>query len=710
MLQTSHCLRTRSNIRELKKLDNGLIALATVLHGVRIFSYDQCENKMNISHEHLNSETSAVSFSPNAEFMAFAKDSYIFILHIPSKIVLKTIKADGEVIQKLEFDLESKYVIAATESGRVLQYRYDGSSLIGRLYSFQCKDKASRSKASAVSAFAFNHNVMACASNNGTIFTINLHSRANKSVINNDISRVTSLCFLDAAHLLSGDNKGAIYLNSTKTGKLIKKVETGFIRVTQLLLMPDPQYLMVIGGAKHIAVYDTKTLKLLHNKYTEFEDVVTHLEIADQNTLIATLKYTSIEKIDLPSPAKLKSFIIGNELDKAFNLVKKDPLLLSTREYQVLEIAYEKIYMQALNSLVKGNKDIALELTKMFKYVDAKKDHINLLFQAFENYTRFKSLYIEKKYALAYAMAAKFPPLMQTFQYQKMEEFWEETFNNAQRQIAHGLKENAVTLLQEFATVMDKRPIIKLVLNHNNDLFKFLKAIESKEYKLIEEIAKSNPLFTLVPQYKNIADDINKELENIQKHIDSCDLKSAIAKLSKLQNINSIKERVHEQKEECKAVKKLQDAYDVNNFIQCFEIIDSHPILNSTKLGKLLQSHWLKLISKGEAFALKGNMKDIKEILGELIKLETRRDKIGDLFRLAFHTKIKAFIAKKTYKKAEAIIYSYIDIFGSDKEIKAIMKNYEAKSKTKLAITHEQHTKQDRNKWIQHEAIMGSES
>jgi hypothetical protein len=93
--------------------------------------------------------------------------------------------------------------------------------------------------------------------------------------------------------------------------------------------------------------------------------------------------------------------------------------------------------------------------------------------------------------------------------------------------------------------------------------------------------------------------------------------------------------------------------------------------------------------------------------LGELINLKTRRDKIGDLFRLGFHIKIKIFIHKKTYKKAESILYSYLDIFGIDKETNNIMRMYEKLSKTKLALSQE--SRITRNRWIESEFIMGTE-
>ncbi|MDF1875276.1 hypothetical protein JHD48_05985 [Sulfurimonas sp. SAG-AH-194-I05] len=707
MLETSHCLRTRSDIFEIKKLDNNLIAVATQLHGVKLFSPATCETKVALSHENINHEVTAYSCSLNSELMVFSKASFIYILHISSNTILKTIKADGEIIEELEFDLESKYIIAATQSGRVLQYRYDGSSLLARLYSFQYTSKKLQKTSTAVSTFSFYKNLMACGGHNGTIFTINLHSRTNKIILQNTKERITSLCFLDATELISADVKGNLYFNSLKNETLTTTITTSFRKITKIVRMFNPNYLMVLGDDNYVSVYNVYTYKLLHHKYIEFEDTITDIIVVDATSMIAVLKNNSIEKIKLTNIEKLSSFIIHNNLDKAYNLVRIDPLLHDTKEFLSLEAAYKKIYEQALDALKKQNKDIALQVLSIFKYVESKREDIDILFKAFENYGRFKALYMEKKYALAYAMAAKFPPLMTTFQYIKMEEYWKDTFKNAQRQIAHGREENALLLLNEFAAVAQKRPIIKLILNFNDDFIRFLKALESRDFQTIEKIVIKNELFTLIPTYKNVPNEMQKQIVKIGENITNCELDAALTKLTRLKNIASIKEIVETQIQECKAVKKLQDAYEENDFILCYEIIDKYNVLHATKLGNLLQNHWAKLSSIAEGYALKGNIKEIKNTLGELIHLKTRRDKIGDLFRLAFHSQIKGQIAKQLYKKAEALVYSYIDIFGLDREILSIMGMYEFRSKTKLAITNNQNMRVERNKWIESEVILG---
>ncbi len=701
MLETSHCIQQYSNIKEIKKLNDNYIAISTSLDGGRIVSFDTCDTLATIYHERLNDKTLAISFSPDGEFMAFSNASHIYVIHIKSKAVLKTINADNDIIEKLTFDLESKYILASTQNGRVLQYKCDGSSLLGRLYSFKQSDHTQTNKATS---FAFYEDTMACSSEKGTIFCINLHSRTNKIVFTNNTLKVTSLCFLDNNYIISGDEKGDLYLNYLKNNSLVKKQETLFTQITQILLMPNKKYIILSGDENYIAIYNARTLKLVHSKYIGFSDVPKQIIITDENTLIASLVNNSIEKIMLPNAKKLKSFLVNKDFDKAYLLIEQDPLLRDTREYEILEIAYAKIYTAALDALVKQNKTLALKLTNIFKEIDEKQEDLQLLFKAFENYTRFKILYNEKKYALAYAMSVKYPPLMQTIQYINMEKIWENIFAKAQTQMLQGKKENALAMFNKFATIPQKRPSIKLVLKYHSEFTQFNRALKYKNYKAIARIIKKNALFTLIPAYENIEKEMQKSIYNIQKNINKCELESALKQLSKLQNIDSIAGEVSLQKDECKALQELQDAYAINDFIQCYEIIDKHDSLNATQLGGLLHKHWLKIISKCEFYALKGNFKDIKESLGELVKLSTRKEKIGDLFRLAFHIKIKALIERENFPKAEGIIYSYIDIFGSDTEIIYIMKLYEVKANTKLAIT--QDCRLSRDKWFESSVIM----
>ena len=154
---------------------------------------------------------------------------------------------------------------------------------------------------------------------------------------------------------------------------------------------------------------------------------------------------------------------------------------------------------------------------------------------------------------------------------------------------------------------------------------------------------------------------------------------------------------------------QLKNAYKNNDFKTCYEILDTHHHLNISELGVLLNKHWIKLINTCEEYALKADPNAIKSTLNTLLLVNTRSSRIGDLLRVSFHSKIKAYLAKRSFHGAQNIIYSYIDIFGSDCEIKSLMTTYEALSKKKLAITQDGNNLINRDKWIQSEVIIGQD-
>lgn len=708
MRKIDECLRARSNITQLTALDNNLVAYATESHGIKLFSFESCNIKINLVSEYLNNKTSAVCFSQNGEILAFANTTIIYIIHMPTRKLLKSIDTDGEKIEIMEFDPSSSYIIAGTANGRVLQYKYDASLLLSRLCSFPYdrSKEYSKIKKNFVSTFAFHKNLMACSGYGGAVFVVDLLSQANKDVITHGRSRIDALCFLDDTTLISGNIDGSIDIISLKNIHSYKRLNAPFRKIKQILVMPNPNYIMVTSQ-KQIAIFDIKNHKLIDTNYIELNADINRVTIINKETLIVAFDDKEIIKIELPNIEKLKSLILHNSLDRAFELLTHEPMLRDSKEHLELERRYKEIYLKAVDALIHHNKDLATQLTEMFKHTQLKKDEIRLLFLAFENYPQFQAHFSEKKLTLAYAMATKYPALQYTWQYARMERLWKEAFKSAQRQILLGKEENAKLCLSEYLTIISKRESIQLILKQNKEFIIFLKAIEKKDYKTVNQLASKNDIFTQIPTYHTLVKEAQKYLDKAKVCMKKGNVDDAQKYLHKIENVVNLKEEVDALFGECKDILILQNAYENNNFKSCYEIIDLHKHLTSTELGMLLQKHWSKIIHECEKYALKGDIKKIKTTLGELITLGSRRGKIGDLLRLSFHTKIQTLISKEKVKQAEKVIYSYIDIFGLDKEINSIMKIYEEKLSQELAITYDTHNKPTRDSWVYSEIITG---
>lgn len=92
--------------------------------------------------------------------------------------------------------------------------------------------------------------------------------------------------------------------------------------------------------------------------------------------------------------------------------------------------------------------------------------------------------------------------------------------------------------------------------------------------------------------------------------------------------------------------------------------------------------------------------------MGQLLDLSSRSNKVGDLLRVSFHTRIGILMEKNNFKGTEAIIYTYIDIFGVDSEISHLMKKFEKISSHKLAITQSHEDRPTRDSWRYNDIIM----
>lgn len=687
-------LQTNSPLIKFQKLNNNIIALYTSSKEIKFYSADGCAKE--IYYQHLDLGISCIAFSLDSKLIAFSEKNIIHIIHTRSEQHIQTIKLDDEIIDKLEFDLESRYIIISTASAKLYQYRYNKSYPITREW------------IAPVSYMVFYKQNIAIGCENGSLFVRNLYSRVNNIVIHNGNSPINSISYVDDTKILTGDSKGDIYLNSFDKKKYIKKIETRFTKVTQINLIPKSNYMIVAGDSNYISLYDIKKFKLICSKYIEFDDIVKNIEVVDRYIILVTLQNSSIKRVELYNPKELDSLIVNNSLDAAFKLAEQGFILKETDEYKRVESAYDTIYDKATQLLVNGNIDKALEITNQFREIKSKKQDIETLFKAFQHYPRFKILTKEKNYLIAYSMSNKFPALQKTIEYKEMENRFKLAFKHAQQMILSRDYEKAKTVLSEFIIVTQKRDIIKLMLDNNEIFIEFLRAIESDDFQKIYKIVKTDVTFLKIHDYKIVEKKIELILKKIQNDIKVGDIESAYKRIDKLKDIDYIDSKISKLIDDCQKVKKLKDAYERDDFISCYELLDKHFSLNNTELAFFLHKHWKKIIYKCEDFALNGDLEELKNTLGELISLGTRREMIGNLFRICFYVQIDSFKNKKDYKQSETLIYLYIDIFGLDDEIITIMGEYEFDSKTKLAFTQNQNKKVDRDSWIYSEVIMGN--
>jgi hypothetical protein len=322
-------------------------------------------------------------------------------------------------------------------------------------------------------------------------------------------------------------------------------------------------------------------------------------------------------------------------------------------------------------------------------------------------------LITDNSFEAAFGLIDDNPMLRGTPESAKLEEMYRVVFTKAIEELRRENYDNAHKLLENFRDVSSKKNEINTLFLDFKHYDRFKLHILEEKYSIAYALCSKHPLLELTPEFQNMQSVYKEALKLAEQQmlIDQKDL--AHETLSKYVTILTKRDEIknllhgnysydkHLNKKSKSAIhnEKLLLAYEKSNFKECYELIDKHSIEN-IELVDMLEKHWIKLMIECEDYALAGDVKAIKTTLDELISIKTRAEKIGDLLRVAFHSKIQTLQEQKKFSNVENIIYSYIDIFGLDVEIREIMKMFERESRKKLAITQNQDEKVLRDDWL----------
>jgi len=704
-LQIIECFKSDKKIYSLEEYDSSLVAIITRTKSIEIFSPSHCETLKNIYSDLLKEETTALAFHPKLDLMAIANKETLYIIEAKQHKILETINTHDGEISLLSFVASAPYLISGTKNGRVIQYRYEGKIHISRLCSFPFNRVGYKTiiKNNYVSTIASNDQYVASSGYGGAVTLVKFNSHAKKITFTASQSRVKSIAFLNEKKIIYANVDGVIFIAHIRKNAAIKKIDTQVKDILKILPLHNTNYALVVSKTTTIMLIDTEKRKIIKNNFLKFDKEISSVLLLNNNELLILFCDNTIKKILLKSQSDLQEYLLKDELPQALQLIEQNPFLSKTKEALKVEKEYNKLSKKALMYLIMSNNKEKLSLLKPFEVIRSKKDDEKKIVQAHKNYQQFYQHFKNKKYALAYALAEQFPALKLTPLYQKMETSYKATFTQAQKKLLNNKLEEAKTLLSPYMTILSKRALIHLLIYQNREFISFIKALAAKDYETVNELIEQEKLLAEIPSYIALKEEHSKELQKIKTCIKEAQIELAEKLLSKVSVTSLFQEELQSLKEQAKKAQELLDAYEKDNFIECYEILDANSELEVMQLAQLLENYWNKLIDQCEIFALNGDIKSVQKKLGELIHVKSRRDKVGDLLRLCFHSKIKNELYKANFESAENFIYSYIDIFGKDSEIKQLMNSYEKASHKTLAITVLQEEYKARDAWSQSE-------
>lgn len=699
------CLREASPVIQLQSLGSGFIAAVTAAEGIYTFDPGNCKIITRMKIEELRPFEHGVTFSPDGRYFCFAhntsKGNAIRVIDVATKKLLRSYATHDNPIDILSFDPTSTYIAAGTTTGRVMVWRIDSSNLIARLASFPeyTPHLFSIPSQNYVSAIAFSPTYIASAGYGGSVVVTNLYTQANTIRIKPGTARINAIVFIDAQHIITGNEHGLIELINIEEHQPIRQLIATIGPIYHLLHLRPSNLLLTASKFNHIALIDLKSMRIIDNHYITMPAPIRSITLSGENKIAVGLESGEIVQVELSPCSELKQLLDHRDFLQAYAMGEAEPIIKECSEYKQIETIFQRDYNKALQAFSRGDDDDAHFLLKPFAAITNKRKKVQELISAFNRYPRFLHLIKEKKYSAVYGLAEQYPPLKQTDEYKRLEQHWDEIFSDAQIMVLMGKTDKAKELVKDFITIPAKSVYIRLLLHQAPVLLDFSKALHVKDYLTLKSVTDQHPVLKDTPSYKTVMIDADEIVETIMSAIKTNQFDRAEVLTEKLKWVPHLVHQYDQISDFLKKAKKLHRLHAARTSLQYYEFLDKSRELAHLPQAKAMEKVWKRTITKCEEEALVGNTSAIKTILGPLIHLSTRAEKIGNLLRISYQMQIKYFLTKKEHEQTKKAIEHYIALFGMDNEIRQLIRHLNRLGVT-FSLDEEQTKHRPRTLWL----------
>ncbi len=697
-----------SPIVYLKLIKDDKLAVVTQDNSFSILDLNsmRSEEEFTFNNANVHTEKKSVAFSADGKYLAYSEidQSVVRVIDIPERRLHHSFPTLKNRIETLCFDPHSHYLIAGSLTGRVYLWNLFSTGQVSRLSSFPeyTPHLLTKPKTNYVSAACFSPSgdLAATTGYGGSIVVTNIRTEVLPKRITPNHIRINALSFIHEHLLAAGNIEGAVDIINLQTAQIKKHYQTGLGDIRTMAVSRSGNYLLVAGHTKDVLLIDLKKEKIRDTAYISRPKKVTQLSISEDDILFVGSEDGSITVHELAPEALLKSYINTHAYDRAYELIHEYPLLEDTPHTVELEQEWESRLSDALVKIEQSHIDSGLLLLEPFASVPFKKSILQDVKSFIQKFPAFNSAVRNENYALAYSIAEQTPLLKRSLSYTQMETHWDECFMKAQTYVISGQKKELIAILEPFSSVNSKLCFIQILLHQPELFLQFTHDVNAHAYENLSSITHTYPCLKEIQSYKNMLHAANDLYEKSRQHIFSDTLDLAEIELEQLSYIPSMKLQTQELQHIYSLAIKLHKLYDEGDILSCYVLIDKHKVIHELSLAKKLEAEWNTKMKAAEQEAQLGNIKKIKSILGTLLRLSTRSQKIGTLLRLGFLTQIKYLIIKNQTANIQQAIEHYIHIFGYDTELNNLVLKIRQENITEITLEEEQMHHRPRSRWL----------
>lgn len=688
-----------SPIIALYPLQFPMLGIVTANHEIHLY------NSSDHSHERLlrlNIPEEAklyCTFDPVQNRLAFGT-SYSKALHLidlDQKKTIRKFELDDQYPTVLAFDPSGLYLICGTDQGRVLLWRSDSSTLIARMHSFPeyAAYSTIKPKFNFVSAIAFDKEWVATSGYGGSVVITDYLGQTQTQRLHAGYVKNSALLFHQES-LIVGNQSGTLLKLDRNTKHPNQRLSTPLGPITHLLQAGTEPYILAASEQRRILLIDAEEMKIIDDTYIELENTITALCKDEEDKVYVGTDKGELIVFNLEPEHELDSLIALKKYSEAYLYVQKEPLLKHSTSYQELEAIFQIEMESARLALEKGDPDKAKAIVDPFN--PAKSKEIATLTIAYSHMHRLAYLFNQQKFSPLYGLVTQYPPLRLTSLFSQVEKFWSDKFGRAQKFMIMGKIKECRAELQLFTTVSEKGPFIQLLLQHFDILKICSKAIYEHDYRTLMSLGHRYPIIRKLPSYIQLISEVGELVPAITDALKNQSFEQASLLLKELSEVTQYEEEYGRLKLFATLASNLHHAMHHEQWRSAYRLLDSHRELMILPWAQELEAQWYEKLLRCENYAIQGDASAVKKEFTNVISLPKRHERIGDLLRTAYQVQLKQLLRKDPHR-LKAGIDAYIELFGTDTELRFLIKSAQTQGLTITLQPIQLHAK-SRDQWL----------
>lgn len=621
------------------------------------------KNKIELKTLQNNQPSRVLDFSSSLSYLVFASQNRSKLFSLKQKEVVATMDRHRGNVSCVAIDPKNRYFFSGGDDGFVygVDIRSKQLALVLPKHTDTINDIV----------FSKDARLIATASYDKVIHLYDLEEMRLKKKLRSHTSPIMKMLFLTKTRLLSIDKDGGAIIWDLENFMVITRLSGIHDEVTTACIA-DNIFIFIATKLGYIMVYDMQTYKLISHNYIKVEAKIDALcfDTIKKNLYLGCNNSKVYVEDIYKHKDEIAPLMQNLEYAQVYKITQKNLLLGYTKEYQQLELLWQKSIQKAREFLEKLDKTMALKVVSPFLDISSKKAQFQKLVDDFLEYEKFVSFVKQNKLSLAYSMISTHEIFRETKIYKLLEQKWQDSLIEA---VKLSEVQNSVDKIKEifapYRGIAQKSVIIQDIIQNYTMLNRFKLFIYEKKFKLAFELSKKYSFLESLDEYKNTIAALDALLVNAKKLQEANEILQALKIYKNLVEIDEYKDIAKEEISKIENSIKFASAIKDGDLEVAYNLLENNDILKQTKEGKALEQEWQDDRSKATIYISKADAIGLKNLLLKYINIKSKLSAIASMVSWCYIVELNRTLRDSPNQKIlENGIKNFLLYFGQTEE------------------------------------------